>query len=213
MLKLRDISYQPQTSDNIVIRNLNLEVSKNDIVLICGKSGSGKTTLIEIISGLISPQFGKIYWDQKVLNERKRRWMCGVVFQFPERFFIGSTIGKELKIGHKSLRETNLENTLRNVGLSEVDLTRPPENLSGGQQRRLAVAVQLLRNPKLLLLDEPTVGLDWSMRNDVKDLIKNLRNKNTVIIVTHEPELFKNLPTKIFQLKDGQLNLLKNKHL
>lgn len=213
MLKLSDISYQPQTSENIVIRNLNLEVSQNDIVLICGKSGSGKTTLIEIISGLISPQFGKISWDKKVLNERKRRWLCGVVFQFPERFFIGSTIGKELKIGHKSLRETNLKNTLRNVGLSEVDLAKPPENLSGGQQRRLAVAVQLLRSPKILLLDEPTAGLDWSMRNDVKDLIKDLRTKNTVIIVTHEPELFKNLPTKNFQLKDGQLNLLEKNHL
>ena len=97
MLELREISYQPQTGERKIIDNLNLKVHENEIILICGNSGSGKTTLLEIISGLTNPQKGKITWKNKILSSRQRRWFSGVVFQFPERYFIGTTIGKELK--------------------------------------------------------------------------------------------------------------------
>ena len=208
MLDLKEINYQPQTGPKKIIDNLNFKVHKNEIILICGESGSGKTTLLEIISGLINPQKGKIYWDNKVLSSRQRRWFCGVVFQFPERYFIGTTIGKELKIGHKSLREKNIQIVLKKVGLDDINMTLPPEQLSGGQQRRLAVAVQLLRNPSILLLDEPTAGLDGAMKNDVKNLILDLKNKNTIIIVTHEPSLFEGIPSKIFFLEKGKIKNL-----
>ncbi len=205
MLDLKGITYQPQTSDKEIIKNLNFKVHENEIILICGDSGSGKTTLLEIISGLIKPQKGKISWKNKVLSCRQRRWFCGVVFQFPERYFIATTVGKELKIGHKILREKSIKIVLKKVGLDGINLTRPPEQLSGGQQRRLAVAVQLLRNPSILLLDEPTAGLDWSMKNDIKNLILNLKDKNTIIIVTHEPALFEGIPCKMFFLERGNI--------
>jgi len=213
MLDLKEISYQPQTGERKIIDNLNLKVHENEIILICGNSGSGKTTLLEIISGLTNPQKGKITWKNKILSSRQRRWFCGVVFQFPERYFIGTTIGKELKIGHKSLREKNIEIVLNKVGLKKINLPQPPEQLSGGQQRRLAVAVQLLRNPSILLLDEPTAGLDYSMRNDVKNLILDLKNKNTIIIVTHEPALFEGIPSRILVLEKGKIkNFMKENH-
>ncbi len=205
MLFLKEISYQPQTSETKIIDNLNVKVHENEIILICGDSGSGKTTLIEIIAGLINPQKGKICWKNKILSTRQRRWLTGIVFQFPERYFIGTTIGNELKIGHKFLREKNIEIVLNKVGLKNVNLTQPPEQLSGGQQRRLAVAVQLLRNPSILLLDEPTAGLDFSMRNDVKNLILDLKNQNTIIIVTHEPSLFEGIPSRMLILKKGKI--------
>ncbi len=205
MLDLKELTYQPQTGERKIIDNLNLKVYENEIILICGNSGSGKTTLLEIISGLTNPQKGKITWNNKILSSRQRRWLCGVVFQFPERYFIGTTIGEELKIGHKSLREENIEIVLNKVGLKKLNLIQPPEQLSGGQQRRLAVAVQLLRNPSILLLDEPTAGLDWSMRNDVKKLILNLKNKNTIIIVTHEPSLFEGIPSRMLILEKGKI--------
>ena len=207
MLDLKEISYQPQTGQKKIIDNLNFKVHENEIILICGESGSGKTTLLEIISGLLKPQKGRISWNNKTLSSRQRRWFCGVVFQFPERYFIGTTIGKELKIGHKSLKEKNIEIVLNKVGLKDINMTQPPENLSGGQQRRLAVAVQLLRNPSILLLDEPTAGLDWVMRNDVKNLILGLKNKNTIIIVTHEPALFENIPSRTLILEKGEINI------
>ena len=209
MLKLENITYQPQTGNNKILDKIDLKINKFDIVLICGKSGCGKTTLLEIICGLINQQNGAILWNNKKISAKHRRWLCGVVFQFPERYFIGSTIGKELRIGHKSIYEEDIRLALSKVGLSEINLKTPPEQLSGGQQRRLAVAVQLLRNPNIILLDEPTAGLDWSMKNEVKNLIYGLKNKNTIIIVTHEPKLFETLPTKTFILEKGKLDLLR----
>ena len=205
MLDLKEITYQPQTGERKIIENLNLKVYENEIILICGNSGSGKTTLLEIISGLTNSQKGKITWNNKILSSRKRRWLCGVVFQFPERYFIGTTIGNELKIGHKSLKDKNIEKVLNKVGLKNLNLAQPPEQLSGGQQRRLAVAVQMLKKPSILLLDEPTAGLDWSMRNDVKNLILDLKNKNTIIIVTHEPSLFEGIPSRMLMLEKGRI--------
>jgi len=205
MLELKNITYQPQTGNKNILKNVNLKIKENEIVLICGKSGSGKTTLLEIIAGLINAQKGNIFWKDRELTARQRRWLCGVVFQFPERYFIGNSIGNELKIGHKSLKNESINAVLEKVGLSDANLLMPPEKLSGGQQRRLAVAVQLLRNPNLILMDEPTAGLDWSMKNDVANLINSLRTKNTILIVTHEPTLFKNLPTKLFSLNRGKL--------
>ena len=91
------------------------------------------------------------------------------------------------------------------MGLINLDLKKPPESLSGGQQRRLAIAVQLLRSPKVLLLDEPTAGLDWSVRNGIIELLAKLKDKQTILIVTHEPKLFKDLYTDIYELSNGQL--------
>ena len=203
MLDLKEITYQPQTGNKKILDDISFSIHENEIILICGSSGSGKTTLLEIISGLTIPQKGKITWKNKTISAMQRRWISGVIFQFPERYFLGTTIGKELKIGHKSLREQNIDRVLKKVGLSGINLTQPPEKLSGGQQRRLAVAVQLMRNPTILLLDEPTAGLDWSMKNEVKNLVLNLKNKNTIIIVTHEPSLFEGIPSKILNILEG----------
>ncbi len=208
MLELRHITYQPQTGRKKVLDDINLKISNNEIILISGESGSGKTTLLEIISGLTDPQRGRIIWKNQIMNSRRRRWLCGLVFQFPERFFLGATIGKELKFGYKSIKEFKIKNALNKVGLSEINLTFPPEKLSGGEQRRLAVAVQLLRDPNIILLDEPTAGLDWSMKNDVKDLILRLSSAHSIIVVTHEPELFQELTSRKFLLTAGRLEIL-----
>ena len=208
MLELKHITYQPQTGRKKVLDNINLKINNNEIILISGESGSGKTTLLEIITGLTDPQRGRIIWKNKIMNSRRRRFLCGLVFQFPERFFLGATIGKELKFGYKSIKEIKIKNVLNKVGLSKINLTDPPEKLSGGQQRRLAVAVQLLRDPNIILLDEPTAGLDWSMKNDVKDLILRLSAENSIIIVTHEPELFQELTSRDFLLTAGRLKTL-----
>ena len=208
MLELKHITYQPQTGRKKVLDNINLKINNNEIILISGESGSGKTTLLEIISGLTDPQRGLIIWENQIMNSRRRRCLCGLVFQFPERFFLGATIGKELKFGYKSIKEIKIKNVLNKVGLSKINLTDPPEKLSGGQQRRLAVAVQLLRDPNIILLDEPTAGLDWSMKNDVKDLILRLSAENSIIIVTHEPELFQELTSRDFLLTAGRLKAL-----
>ena len=205
MLELKNITYQPQTGNNKVLDKINLKINKNEIILIIGRSGSGKTTLLEIISGLIEFQKGSILWQNQLINSRQRRWLCGMVFQFPERYFLGLSVAQELRLGHKRLKTEELISTLTKVGLINIDLKKPPEALSGGQQRRLAIAVQLLRSPKVLLLDEPTAGLDWSVRAGIIELLTKLKENQIILIVTHETELFKNLNTDNYELHNGQL--------
>jgi energy-coupling factor transport system ATP-binding protein len=97
------------------------------------------------------------------------------------------------------------DQVLHRVGLQEISRMTPPEQLSGGQQRRLALAVQLLRGAEVLLLDEPTAGLDWSVRSDVLKLLSNLAQEQVLIVVTHEPELFNRWDSDRLRLDNGQL--------
>ena len=137
-----------------VLRQIDLDVVEGEILSVVGRSGSGKTTLLELIAGLASPDQGQISWQGSPTTARQRRWLSGLVFQFPERHFIGLTVGQELKLGHRRLSSECLQQALAQVGLAGLPLTQAPERLSGGQQRRLALAVQLLREPGILLLDE-----------------------------------------------------------
>ena len=208
MLELNDIRFRPATSERVILNDINLKASPGEPVLISGNSGSGKTSLLEVISGLAGAQKGTIHWNQEALTRRQRRWMCGVVFQFPERHFLGLNVSQELKLGHKRLTSEERGNVLRRVGLGDVDLRQAPERLSGGQQRRLALAVQLLRRPQVLLLDEPTAGLDWSVRSEVLELLQDLAQDRLLIVVTHEPDLFEEWSGNHWTLKEGRLHAL-----
>ena len=208
MLELNDLQYQPATTEHTVLDGINLRVSSGRPVLISGASGSGKTSLIEVVSGLAAEKRGVVQWKGQTLTRRQRRWLCGVVFQFPERHFLGLSVNQELKLGHRRLSTEAIYQVLRRVGLSNVDLKQAPERLSGGQQRRLALAVQLLRKPDVLLLDEPTAGLDWSVRDDVLDLLQDLARDKVLIVVTHEPDLFQNWQCDQWKLHTGQLRAL-----
>ncbi len=208
MLELNDIRFRPATSERVVLNDINLKASPGEPVLISGNSGSGKTSLLEVISGLAGAQKGSIHWNQEALTRRQRRWLCGVVFQFPERHFLGLNVSQELKLGHKRLTSEERSNVLRRVGLGDVDLRQAPERLSGGQQRRLALAVQLLRRPQVLLLDEPTAGLDWSVRSEVLELLQDLAQDRLLIVVTHEPDLFEKWSGNHWTLKEGRLHAL-----
>ena len=208
MLELRNLLYQPATTERPVLEKISLQVGPGRPILISGASGSGKTSLIEVISGLAAQQRGDVYWNGQVLNQRQRRWLCGVLFQFPERHFLGLSVSQELKLGQRRLGTEQMHQVLHRVGLTAVDLKQAPERLSGGQQRRLALAVQLLREPDVLLLDEPTAGLDWSVRDDVLQLLQALAKEKVLIVVTHEPDLFHRWNCEQWKLQGGQLRAL-----
>jgi energy-coupling factor transport system ATP-binding protein len=205
MLELRGIHYQPATASRPVLTDVNLQLPVGSLGLVAGASGSGKTTLLEVISGLAEADGGNVLWNGERLNGRQRRWLSGLVFQFPERHFLGLTVGQELRLGQRRLGGEQLTQVLELVGLGGVPLQQRPEQLSGGQQRRLALAAQLLRNPRVLLLDEPTAGLDWTVRREVLDLLGVLMRERAVLVVTHEPELFSTLAERQWRLADGTL--------
>jgi energy-coupling factor transport system ATP-binding protein len=209
MLELQSLRYHPATSPEPVLRDLSLTLAAGKPALLAGHSGSGKTTLLELVSGLAEPDGGRILWNGEALQARQRRWLCGLVFQFPERHFLGLSVGQELKLGRKRLRGEDAEAVLHKVGLEDVSLQREPERLSGGQQRRLALAVQLLREPGVLLLDEPTAGLDWQVRGEILQLLAQLGRERALLVVTHEPELFRGVIERGWRLQAGCLGPLR----
>jgi energy-coupling factor transport system ATP-binding protein len=181
--------------------------------LVAGSSGSGKTTLLEVLSGLAEPTAGRILWNGERLSGRQRRWLCGLVFQFPERHFLGLTVGQELQLGRRRLPGDRAGEVLAQVGLEGLSFQQAPEQLSGGQQRRLALAVQLLRDPRVLLLDEPTAGLDWTVRDEVLELLASLGRDRALLVVTHEPELFEGVIGRGWRLERGVLRPLEQRAL
>ncbi|MCP9927610.1 ABC transporter ATP-binding protein [Cyanobium sp. CH-040] len=213
MLELSGVRYQPATAAGPVLDDVSLRLEAGRLGLVAGPSGGGKTTLLEVIGGLAEPERGTIRWNGEVLSGRQRRWLCGLVFQFPERHFLGLTVGQELRLGHRRLEAGRVEQVLARVGLGQQSLRQQPERLSGGQQRRLALAVQLLRDPRVLLLDEPTAGLDWAVRSEVVGLLGDLAKERAVLVVTHEPELFAALEPLSWRLEGGRLNPMDEKAL
>ncbi|MGD1860767.1 MAG: ABC transporter ATP-binding protein [Leptolyngbyaceae cyanobacterium] len=205
MLKLHDLSYHPASTSQPILQNLNLQLGPQQLGLVIGPSGSGKTTLLEILAGLAHPTAGEVRWRDQILLPEALQQLAGLVFQFPERHFCGHNILEELRLGHPELPKSRIVETLESVGLGHLSLMAEPHALSGGQQRRLALAVQLIRQPYLLLLDEPTAGLDWSMRRQITSLLKQLKRDWSLLIVTHDAGELTELADRAWTLDHGIL--------
>ncbi len=205
MLKLKHLSYHPPASERAILTNLNLELSPQQLGLIIGPSGSGKSTLLEILAGMATGTSGGVYWRDRPLNTELLQQLGGLVFQFPERHFCTNSVLEELRLGHPELGTERVEGALSAVGLADIPLQTSPHALSGGQQRRLALAVQLIRQPHLLLLDEPTAGLDWSMRQQLVGLLARLKQEWTLLIVTHDAGDLLAIADKCWQIDRGRL--------
>ncbi|BAY07743.1 ABC transporter ATP-binding protein [Calothrix sp. NIES-2098] len=205
MLYLRNLTYHPTACPTAILKAINLELPPQKLGLIIGPSGSGKSTLLEILSGLAEPTSGGVFWREQELLSEQLQQLAGLVFQFPERHFCGGTILEELRLGHPELRSEQVRQALSEVGLEHLSLSAKPHALSGGQQRRLALAVQLIRQPNLLLLDEPTAGLDWSMRRQLVNLLAKLKQDWTLLVVTHDAGDMLAIADSCWTLNHGEL--------
>ncbi|MDE5083054.1 MAG: ABC transporter ATP-binding protein [Trichodesmium sp. St17_bin3_1_1] len=205
MLYLKNLYYHPAASIIPILTNINMELAPQQMGLIIGHSGSGKTTLLEILAGLAKCSKGEIYWREQKLTSENLQQLGGLVFQFPERHFCGGTILEELRLGHPELRPEQISSALEEVGLQDLPLKTSPQALSGGQQRRLALAVQLIRQPHLLMLDEPTAGLDWSIRKQLVNLLAKLKNHWSLLVVTHDSSDLLPIADKCWTLDKGYL--------
>ncbi len=208
MLYLTDVMYHPPATVDPILKATTLELGSQELGLVVGPSGSGKTTLLEILAGLAEKTKGKIFWRDQELTCLELQQLCGLVFQFPERHFCGSNILEELRLGHPEITTEQIRNALEEVGLQDIPLNTSPHRLSGGQQRRLALAVQLIRQPNLLLLDEPTAGLDWSMRLQLAKLLSKLKQHWTLLIVSHDPDELLAIADRCWKINQGHLELV-----
>ena len=205
MLRLQNLTYHPAATPEPILNNISLELPPQQLGLIVGASGSGKTTILEILAGLAEATKGQILWRTKPLTNLDLQQLAGLVFQFPERHFCGSTVLEELRLGHPELDLKRVKDALAEVGLDHISLKISPHALSGGQQRRLALAVQLIRQPNVLMLDEPTAGLDWSMRIQLAKLLAKLKQHWTLLVVTHDPGELIEIADRCWTINNGHL--------
>jgi energy-coupling factor transport system ATP-binding protein len=208
MLYLKNLIYHPPATPTPILKEINLELAPQELGLIIGPSGSGKTTLLEILAGLAEKTKGDIFWREQELTPLHLQQLAGLVFQFPERHFCGGTILEELRLGHPEMGSERIHEALMEIGLDTLSLSTSPNALSGGQQRRLALAVQLIRQPNLLLLDEPTAGLDWSMRRQLVKLLAKLKTHWTLLVVTHDPSELLAIADRAWKIDRGELTAI-----
>lgn len=206
MLYLRDLSYHPTAVSEPILKDVSLELAPQELGVIVGPSGSGKSTLLELLAGLAEPTSGGIFWRDQELTYMHMQQLCGLVFQFPERHFCGGSVLEELRLGHPEIGSDRIKSALSEVGLEQLSLQTSPNALSGGQQRRLALAVQLIRQPNLLLLDEPTAGLDWSMRRQLVNLLAKLKEHWTLLVVSHDASELVEIADRCWTINHGRMD-------
>ena len=206
----------PQQSQ--VLKDINLEISDGEFVGIIGPSGSGKTTLIQHFTGLLRPSSGKIYVDDQNIWRKNYpltdlRKKIGLVFQFPETQLFEETVLSDVGFGPKALQlseaeiDRRVDDALKMVGLnSEAIKTRSPHQLSEGEKRRVAIAGVLAMAPEMLVLDEPTACLDPAGVNLVIQILKELHQSGTtIIVITHNMEVIIQLALRIIVLHKGEV--------
>ncbi|MDE7363795.1 MAG: energy-coupling factor transporter ATPase [Ruminococcus sp.] len=221
VLETQDLTYiysEGTPFQKTAVDHVNLQIDNGEIVGVMGHTGSGKSTLIQHFNGLLKPSSGKILLDGEDIwadksKIRDVRFNVGLVFQYPEYQIFEETVYKDIAFGCKNMGLDDDEikrrvlETAYDIGLSEELLQRSPFDLSGGQKRRVAIAGVMAMNPKVLILDEPTAGLDPAGRDMILNHIKayHKRVQNTVLIVSHSMEDIAGFADKILVMNKGSL--------
>lgn len=220
-MRLEHVSYI-YSPDNAfrkqALKDINLEIHDGEFIGLIGHTGSGKSTLIQHLNGLIRATEGKIYYnDQDIYASDYRmidlRSHVGLVFQYPEHQLFEMTVLKDVCYGPKNLgfsddeAKERAKEALTMVGITEKEYEKSPFELSGGQKRRVAIAGVLAMHPDILVLDEPTAGLDPKGRNDILDQISMLHKQTgiTVILVSHSMEDVAKYVNRIIVMNRGEL--------
>ncbi len=213
-IKIQDLSKSYQSGGEIIhaIDKVNLEVSRGEMVTILGPSGSGKSTLVNIIGGIDTADKGTIYVDNQDITSLKgsqltdyRRSSIGFVFQF-YNLIHNLTVYENVEVVADICKcPLNIGDLLSTLGIKHLS-GRYPVELSGGQQQRVAIARAFVKNPKLLLCDEPTGALDYKSSLDILKLIKEINEKfnTTILIITHNSSISE-MCNRIIKISDGKI--------
>lgn len=204
--------------EKTAVKDVNIEIEEGELVGIIGHTGSGKSTLIQHLNGLIKPTSGKIFIDgvdihDKDIKLRDVRFKVGLVFQYPEYQIFEETVYKDIAFGptNMGLDEGEIDKRVREtaklVGIDDSLLNKSPFELSGGQKRRVAIAGVMAMQPKVLILDEPTAGLDPRGREMILGQIKHYHEEtgSTVLLVSHSMEDVARFAQKILVMNKGEV--------
>ena len=224
MIKAENVNYiyqQGMPFERQALYDVNIEIEDGSLVALIGHTGSGKSTLIQHFNALVKPTSGKIIINGIDVTAPKAdlrlvRKTVGLVFQYPEHQLFEETVYKDIAFGPKNMgfSDEEIDKRVREsaalVGLKEKHLTRSPFDLSGGQKRRVAIAGVLAMNPKVLILDEPTAGLDPKGRDEILATIKKLHEENKemiIIFVSHSMEDVAKTAERVIVMNGGHVEM------
>ncbi len=221
VLELKNLSYVYGTGtpfEKTAVNNLSLSIEKGEFIGIMGHTGSGKSTLVQMLNGLMKPTSGQVLLDGEDIwanpkDIRKIRFKVGMVFQYPEYQLFEETVAKDIAFGPTNMGKSGAElekavnDAARFTGLKDELLEKSPFDLSGGEKRRAAIAGVIAMNPAVLVLDEPTAGLDPMGRDVLLSQIVQYHKerKNTVILVSHSMEDIARVADKIIVMNKSNL--------
>lgn len=206
--------------EKVAIEDINVEIDEGMLIGLIGHTGSGKSTFIQHLNGLLKPTSGKVICDGEDINSSKTatrdvRWKVGLVFQYPEHQLFEETVFSDIAFGPKNmgLSESEIEERVREaagfVGVPEEQFDKSPLELSGGQKRRVAIAGVIAMRPKVLILDEPTAGLDPA---GCEQILKNIcdyrkASGSTVILVSHSMDDVARIADRLIVFNKGRIFL------
>ena len=204
--------------ERVAIRDIDFTVEKGEYVGVIGATGSGKSTFVQHLNGLLKPTSGKVFFDGQDIHESKRltretRFKVGLVFQYPEYQLFEATVFDDIAFGPKNmgLPESEVRERVYEaagfVGLDTSFMEKSPFELSGGEKRRAAIAGVIAMRPEVLILDEPTAGLDPRGQSDIVRNIMNYKSSHdaTVILVTHNMEEIARSVDRIALFSNGRV--------
>lgn len=222
ILKTEGLTYQYSVGtpfEKTAVDHVDLEIQDGEFVGLIGHTGSGKSTLIQQFNGLLKPTSGRILldgqdiWALKKADMRQVRFQVGLVFQYPEYQLFEETVYKDIAFGPRNMGldeqeiDRRVRQTAQAVGLAPELLEQPPFALSGGQKRRVAIAGVMAMEPRVLILDEPTAGLDPRGRDRILDQLKTYHRSygGTIILVSHSMEDVARFASKILVMNQGKV--------
>ena len=215
MLEARNICYS-YGDDTQALKNINLKINQGEMVAILGKNGAGKSTLFLHFNGIYEPDSGEILIDGEKLKYNKKallkcRQKVGIVFQNPDNQIFAPSVEEDIAFGPLNLKlpmdevQRRVEDALKRVGMEGFE-KKAPHHLSGGQKKRVAIAGILAMKPEIMILDEPTAGLDPKGAIKIMNLLSQLNSEGiTIVISTHDVDLVSQYVNKIFVMADGEI--------
>lgn len=220
---LKNVNYtyaQNTKSASQALKDINLTVSAGEFVTLVGKTGSGKSTLVRLLNGLLNATSGQVIVNDTLIQQKmkkvallKIRSQVGMIFQSPEKQLFADTVLDDVSFGPQNFGKSKVDaeslakQILKEVGIPETLFKRSPFELSGGQMRRVAIAGVLAMQPPILILDEPTVGLDEIGRNEILTIVKRLNEQQhvTILLITHDMKVVSEFSKRVIMLDHGQI--------
>ena len=207
MIKVKNLTHY--YNNDKALENINLEINKGEFICLVGESGSGKSTLLSIISTLLKPTKGELFFENLNYKNIKdiddfRKTNIGFIFQF--HYLINYlTVKENIKLANEKATDNEIHNLLKILRIENLS-NKYPNEISGGQRQRVSIARALINKPKVIIADEPTGNLDSKNSLNVFEILKKLSQEQvTIIVATHDKNLAQ-IANKIYEVKDGKIN-------